>query len=140
MRVVLNRVRRAFGYSTYIAAAVLFSATTVYAQGMPSSCRWGWIDAGQTKRGGFATRRALGSPAADGGGSMPVKPNRVGSATRATGGPAADGDGLMPIKPNRVGSATRLVSPPPTQTVSQFASDQRPVNTLTNGVTIRGGS
>ena len=60
MRVVLNRVRRAFGYSTYIAAAVLFSATTVYAQGMPSSCRWGWIDAGQTKRGWVCNSPGIG--------------------------------------------------------------------------------
>jgi hypothetical protein len=57
MRVILDRamavptVRRAFGYSTYLAATVLFSATTVYAQGVQSSCRWGWVDAGQTKRG-----------------------------------------------------------------------------------------
>jgi len=44
-------VRRPFGYSLYLTATVLFSATAVYAQGMPSSCRWGWIDAGQTKQG-----------------------------------------------------------------------------------------
>jgi hypothetical protein len=57
MRAILNRamaaatVHRPFGYSTYLAATVLFSATTVYAQGMHSTCRWGWIDAAQTKQG-----------------------------------------------------------------------------------------
>src|SRR6516162_6114441 len=57
MKAILNRAittptaRRWFGYSLYLAATVLFSATTVYAQGMPSTCRWGWIDAGQTKQG-----------------------------------------------------------------------------------------
>ena len=57
MRAVLNKamavptVRRPFGYSSYLAAAVLYSATTVYAQGMQSGCRWGWIDADQTKHG-----------------------------------------------------------------------------------------
>ena len=44
-------VRRPFGYSLYLTATVLFSATAVYAQGMPSNCRRGWIDAGQTKQG-----------------------------------------------------------------------------------------
>ena len=44
-------VRRHFGYALYLTATVLFSATTVYAQGMPSTCRWGWIDAAQTKQG-----------------------------------------------------------------------------------------
>jgi hypothetical protein len=39
---------------------------------------------------------------------MPVKPNRVGSATRATGGPAADGDGLMPS--NQTGLGLQLDS------------------------------
>jgi hypothetical protein len=42
---------RSFGYSLYLSAIVLFSATTVYAQGMQSSCRWGWIDAEQTQLG-----------------------------------------------------------------------------------------
>jgi hypothetical protein len=57
MGTMLNRamavstVRQGFGYSTYLAATVLFSATTVYAQSMQSNCRWGWIDAGQTKQG-----------------------------------------------------------------------------------------
>ena len=57
MEAILNRavaistVRRRFEYSTYLAATVLFSATTVYAQGVQSNCRWGWIDADQTKRG-----------------------------------------------------------------------------------------
>ena len=43
-------VRQSFAYSLYWAAIVLFPATTVYAQGPPSNCRWGWIDAGQTKQ------------------------------------------------------------------------------------------
>jgi len=57
MKAILNRattvptVRRSFAYSLYWAATVLFSATTVYAQGPPSNCRWGWIGAGQTKQG-----------------------------------------------------------------------------------------
>ena len=56
MKVILNRAmailtERPLRYSLYLAATVLFSATTVYAQGMPSNCRWGWIDASQTKRG-----------------------------------------------------------------------------------------
>lgn len=57
MEAILNRamtvstVRRRFEYSIYLAATVLLSATTVYAQGMPSNCRWGWIDAGQIKQG-----------------------------------------------------------------------------------------
>jgi hypothetical protein len=56
MKAILNRAMaiptvRPFGYSLYLAATVLFSATTVYAQGMQSSCRWGWIDADQTKKG-----------------------------------------------------------------------------------------
>ena len=56
MKAILNKAMtiptvRPFGCSLYLAATVLFSATTVYAQGMPSSCRWGWIDAGQTKQG-----------------------------------------------------------------------------------------
>jgi hypothetical protein len=44
-------VRRSFGSSLYFTATVLFSPITIYAQGMPSTCRWGWIDADQTKRG-----------------------------------------------------------------------------------------
>ena len=56
MNAILNRAMaiptvRSFGCSLYLTATVLFSATTVYAQGMPSSCRWGWVDAGQTKQG-----------------------------------------------------------------------------------------
>jgi hypothetical protein len=57
MKAILNRatavptVRRSFGYSLYLTATVLFSATTAYAQGMQSNCRWGWIDADQTKQG-----------------------------------------------------------------------------------------
>ena len=56
MKVILNRAMailtgRPLRYSLYLAATVLFPATTVYAQGMPSNCRWGWIDASQTKRG-----------------------------------------------------------------------------------------
>jgi hypothetical protein len=56
MKGILNRTMailtgRPLRYSLYLAATVLFLATTVYAQGMPSNCRWGWIDAGQTKRG-----------------------------------------------------------------------------------------
>jgi hypothetical protein len=116
MKAILNRatavptVRRSFGYSLYW--GVLFSATAVYAQGPPSNCRWGWIDAGQTKQG-WVCNSPTGQSNCRWGGSMPLKPNRVGSATRALGGPAADGGGLMPIKPNRVGSATRLVSRSP---------------------------
>jgi hypothetical protein len=44
-------VRRPFGHSLYFFAVVLFSATTAYAQGMQSNCRWGWIDPSQTKQG-----------------------------------------------------------------------------------------
>jgi hypothetical protein len=57
MKAILNRamavptVRWPFGYSLYLGATVLFSATPLYAQGMPSNCRWGWIDADQTQRG-----------------------------------------------------------------------------------------
>jgi hypothetical protein len=56
MKPILNRAMaiptvRSFGYSLYLVATVLFSATTVYAQGMQSNCRRGWIDAGQTKQG-----------------------------------------------------------------------------------------
>jgi hypothetical protein len=57
MKGILNRavavltVRWPLGYPLYLAATVLFSATAVYPQGMPSTCRWGWIDAGQTKQG-----------------------------------------------------------------------------------------
>ena len=57
MKAILNRamtvatVCRSSGYSLYLAATVLFSVTTAYAQGMPSTCRWGWIDADQTQQG-----------------------------------------------------------------------------------------
>jgi len=56
MKGILNRTMailtgHPLRYSLYLAATVLFPATTVYAQGMPSNCRWGWIDAGQTKQG-----------------------------------------------------------------------------------------
>ena len=57
MKPILNRAMASsncapsFGYSLYLVATVLFSATTVYAQGMQSNCRRGWIDAGQTKQG-----------------------------------------------------------------------------------------
>src|SRR5215469_5301129 len=56
MKGILNRTMailtgHPLRYSLYLTATVLFPATTVYAQGMPSNCRWGWIDASQTKRG-----------------------------------------------------------------------------------------
>ena len=57
MKAILNRAtavltgRRSFGYALYWAATFLFWATTVCGQGTPSNCRWGWIDAGQTKQG-----------------------------------------------------------------------------------------
>jgi hypothetical protein len=57
MKAILNRatavptVRRSFGYLLSWTASVLFSVTAVYAQGPPSNCRRGWIDAGQTKQG-----------------------------------------------------------------------------------------
>src|SRR5260370_39016832 len=52
------------------------------------------------------------SPAADGGGLMPIRPNKGGSATRAAGSPTADGGGLMPIKLNRGGAATHAAGNP----------------------------
>jgi hypothetical protein len=63
-------------------------------------------------RVGSATRPP-DSPTVVGGGSMPLKPSGVGSVTRAVGGPTADGDGLMPIKPSGAGFATRPASPSP---------------------------
>jgi hypothetical protein len=67
MKPILNRAMaiptvRPFGYSLYLTATVLFSATAVYAQGMQSSCRWGWIDAGQTKQGWVCAQRAVQLP------------------------------------------------------------------------------
>jgi hypothetical protein len=63
MKSILNRAMasptvRPFGYLLALAATVLFSATTVYAQGMQSGCRWGWIDADQTKRGWVCNSRS----------------------------------------------------------------------------------
>jgi hypothetical protein len=131
MNAILNRAMaiptvRSFGYSLYLTATVLFSATTVYAQGMQSSCRWGGLMPIRPNRVGSATR-AAGSPTADGGGLMPIKLNRVGAATHAAGNPTADGGGLTQIKPNGgLGLQLDSLAPPPTQTVSQFAPDRGP--------------
>jgi hypothetical protein len=62
MKPILNRAITIptvlpFGHSLYSAATVISSVTTVYAQGMPSTCRWGWIDAGQTEQGWVCNSR-----------------------------------------------------------------------------------
>ena len=125
MKAILGRamagptVRRPSGTHSTFSLSSFFRRQPLMLRACRPTAGGGGLIPAKPNRAGSATRPP-GNLIVDGGGLMPAKPNGVGCAIRLPDSLTADGGGLMPIKLNRGGSATQPVSSLYQPTVSQM--------------------